>query len=85
RWVGPDGPWRKLICEILDELEPEIEAIRDESDFDQMAVNLVKQKLKNISVPSPNDKKRLWSLLKRHGFESSSINAAISKINFTEE
>lgn len=29
RWQGPDGPWRKLICEILDELEPEVEGLRE--------------------------------------------------------
>lgn len=29
RWVGPDGPWRKLICDILDELEPEVAAIQE--------------------------------------------------------
>lgn len=27
RWVGPDGPWRKLIVEILDELDQEVAAL----------------------------------------------------------
>lgn len=28
QWVGPDGPWKKLICDILDELELEVTALK---------------------------------------------------------
>jgi hypothetical protein len=29
RWVGPDGPWRKIIHEILDELDSEVAALKE--------------------------------------------------------
>ena len=63
-------------------IDVEIESIKDDSDFDQLALDLVLRKTKNLAAPNFNDKKRLWSLLKRHGFETSTINAALSQINF---
>ncbi len=30
KWVGPDGPWRKIVCEVLDELDGEIKALEQE-------------------------------------------------------
>jgi regulatory protein len=66
-------------------IELEIESIREETDFDQMALEQVQRKLKSISVPTFKDKKRLWSFLQRRGYEASSISKSLSEFTFVSE
>ncbi len=66
-------------------IEDELEAIRDDYDFDQMAAEQIQRKMKYLSRPILKDKKRLWSFLQRRGFEASSINFALSEIEFVPE
>ncbi len=66
-------------------IEREIDSIRDDFDFDKMAIEHVSRKLKHLKVPTYKDKKRLWSLLQRRGYESSSIAAALSNISFSKD
>ncbi len=66
-------------------IESELEAIREDFDFNQMAQDLAERKLKNIPQPTYKDKKRLWSLLQRHGFEGPSISFALQGITFVSD
>ncbi len=66
-------------------IETEIEVIRGEYDFDQMALELAERRLKHIPSPTLKDKKRLWSLLQRKGFEGPSISEALSEFTFIKE
>ena len=66
-------------------IESEIESIREDFDFNQMAQDLAERKLKNIPQPTYKDKKRLWSLLQRHGFEGPSISFALQGITFVSD
>lgn len=66
-------------------IELEVESIREETDFDQMALEQVQRKLKNIPEPTFKDKKRLWSFLQRRGFEASSISKSLSEFTFASE
>jgi len=59
-----------------------IDDIREEYDFDQLASDLVQQKLKSIPHPTLKDKKRLWVFLQRRGYEPASVIKALSGINF---
>lgn len=42
QWVGPDGPWRKLIVEILDEIEAEVVVLREQTRLAIEAKNKMK-------------------------------------------
>ena len=66
-------------------IESEIESIREDFDFNQMAQDLAERKLKNIPQPTYKDKKRLWSLLQRRGFEGPSISFALQGITFVSD
>ena len=66
-------------------IESEIEAIREEYDFNQLAYDLALRKLKNIENPTYKDKKRLWSMLQRRGFEGSSISFALQDTIFVSD
>ncbi len=66
-------------------IESEIESIREDYDFNQMALDLAERKLKHISSPTYKDKKRLWSLLQRNGFEGASISYALQGFTFIRE
>lgn len=66
-------------------IEEEIDSIRNDYDFDQLAVEQVTRKLKHLKAPTYKDKKRLWTFLQRRGFESASIISALSKINFSKD
>jgi len=66
-------------------IENEIEAIRDDFDFDELASDLVQRKLRNIHRPTFKDKKRLWSLLQRRGFEGPSITTALQDYTFVRD
>ncbi|NQT62060.1 MAG: RecX family transcriptional regulator, partial [Candidatus Marinimicrobia bacterium] len=66
-------------------IESEIEAIREDFDFKQMAHDLASRKLKNIDKPTYKDKKRLWSLLQRRGFEGPSISFALQGYTFVSD
>jgi regulatory protein len=66
-------------------IESEIEAIREEYDFNQLAFDLAERKLKHIEQPTYKDKKRLWSLLQRRGFEGSSISSALHGYSFVSD
>lgn len=66
-------------------IENEVEAIREDFDFNVMAREVVQRKLKNIENPSYKDKKRLWSLLQRRGFEGPSISYALHGYTFVSD
>ena len=66
-------------------IESEIEAIREEYDFNQLAHDLAERKLKNLAQPTYKDKKRLWSLLQRRGFEGPSIAFALQGYTFVSD
>jgi len=66
-------------------IESGIEAIREDYDFNEMAKVLADQKLKNITQPNYKDKKRLWSLLQRRGFEGPSITFALQGYTFVSD
>ncbi len=66
-------------------IEDELELIRDEYDFDQMATEQIQRKMKYLASPTFKDKKRLWTFLQRRGFENSSITNALSQIEFIAE
>ncbi len=66
-------------------IESEIEAIREDFDFNQLARDLAERKLKNIKQPTYKDKKRLWSLLQRRGFEGPSISLALQGYTFVSD
>ncbi len=66
-------------------VEAEIESIRDEYSFDELATDQAQRKMKHIEKPTYKDKKRLWSFLQRRGFESSSINTALSQFTFIRD
>ncbi len=66
-------------------IETEIEAIREDFDFNEMAHDLAQRKLKNIDQPTYKDKKRLWSLLQRRGFEGPSISFALQGYTFVSD
>jgi len=66
-------------------IEAEIESIREEYDFDQLAHELAEGKLKNLAKPTYKDKKRLWSLLQRRGFEGPSISFALEDYTFIRD
>ncbi|MBC8375695.1 MAG: RecX family transcriptional regulator [FCB group bacterium] len=66
-------------------IESEIEAIREDFDFNQMAHDLASKKLKNIEKPTYKDKKRLWSQLQRRGFEGPSISFALQGYTFVSD
>ena len=66
-------------------IESEIEAIRDDYDFNQMAHDLASRKLEHIQKPTYKDKKRLWSLLQRRGFEGPSISFALQSYTFIND
>jgi regulatory protein len=63
-------------------IESEIAAVREDFDFNEMAKDLAKRKLKHISQPTYKDKKRLWNLLQRRGFEGPSIAFALQGYTF---
>lgn len=63
-------------------IEAEIESIREEYDFHEMAKDLAVRKLSNLERPTYKDKKRVWSFLQRRGYESPSINYALQDIIF---
>ncbi len=65
-------------------IENEIDDIREEYDFNQLAINLLQSKIKYINRPTLKDKKRLWSFLQRRGYETSSIVAALEMIAFVK-
>ncbi len=65
--------------------ETEIEAIRDDYDFNQMALDLVERKLRNTDKPTYKDKKRLWSFLQSRGFEGPSITFALQGYTFVRD
>lgn len=66
-------------------IEAEIEAIREEYDFNQLALDLAQRKLRNIEQPTYKDKKRIWSLLQRRGFEGPSITFALQGFTFVSD
>ncbi len=66
-------------------IESEIGAIGEDYDFNDMALDLASRKLKNIAHPSYKDKKRLWSLLQRRGFEGPSISFALQGYHFVSD
>jgi len=66
-------------------IENEIEDIRDEFNFNDLALELVQRKLKHVHRPTLKDKKRLWSFLQRRGYEAPSISAALSTITFVRD
>lgn len=66
-------------------IESAIENIRDEYDFNQLALDLAESKLKNIERPTFKDKKRMWSLLQRRGFEGPSIHFALQDYTFVSD
>ncbi|MEA3285829.1 MAG: RecX family transcriptional regulator [Candidatus Marinimicrobia bacterium] len=66
-------------------IEDELEIIRQDYDFDQMAAEQIQRKVKYLTHPTFKDKKRLWTFLQRRGFESSSITLALSQIEFTDD
>ena len=66
-------------------IESEIEEIKDEYDFNQLALELAARKLKNIEIPTYKDKKRIWSLLQRRGFEGASIVHALQGYTFVSD
>ncbi|NQV40839.1 MAG: RecX family transcriptional regulator [Candidatus Marinimicrobia bacterium] len=66
-------------------IESEIEAICEYFDFNEMAHDLAERKLKNIAKPTYKDKKRLWSLLQRRGFEGPSITFALQSYTFVSD
>ncbi len=65
--------------------ENEIEEIREEFDFNEMALDFAHRKLKNIERPTIKDKKRVWAFLQRKGFEGPSISQALSEFTFHRE
>ncbi|NQV29956.1 MAG: RecX family transcriptional regulator [Candidatus Marinimicrobia bacterium] len=66
-------------------IEAGIEAIGEDYDFIQMATELAERRMKHIENPTMRDKKRLWSLLQRKGFEGSTISQAISEFTFIRD
>jgi len=66
-------------------IESEIESIREEYDFNEMARDLAERKIKNIERPTFKDKKRLWSFLQRRGYEGPSINHALHGFTFVPD
>ena len=66
-------------------IEVEIQAVTEEYNFDEMARDIAILKLRQIPRPTFKDKKRLWSLLQRRGFEGPSINHALQGYVFHKE
>ena len=66
-------------------IEDELEIIRDEFNFSQMALDQLHYKLKYTQHPNYKDKKRLWNMLRRRGFENQSITFAMDQINFAAD
>ncbi|NQV30560.1 MAG: RecX family transcriptional regulator [Candidatus Marinimicrobia bacterium] len=81
---GPNKLRQELNSKRIEKniIEAEIEAIRKDFDFFQIAAELAQRRLKHIAAPTLKDKKRLWSLLQRRGFETPTISQVMSEFTF---
>ena len=66
-------------------IENTLLAIQDDVDFDQIAADLTRQRLRSIPKPTYRDKKRLWAFLQRRGYTTSSISKALAGFVFIKE
>lgn len=63
-------------------IENALEEINSEYDFQELAIDILQRKLKNMAHPTYKDKSRLFNLLQRRGYPTPLIMSALSEIQF---